>query len=117
MLREFWFQIFLALAGVAMGIVAGLSMAHKEKGGQQLLGAAILSYIWGDPVRGPFYGLRHLQASDKFYFHAGGKIEFPLSELSSGIDFSRIIHIGNNMPINLKVRRTCGGVAGIMMGP
>lgn len=31
MLREFWFQIFLALAGVAMGIVAGLSDGTQRK--------------------------------------------------------------------------------------
>jgi hypothetical protein len=66
---------------------------------------AILSYIWGNPVKGPFAGLTHPKASDEFRFHAGITSILSLHDLSRGIDFSKIMHIPNN-PIELTVSRT-----------
>jgi hypothetical protein len=55
---------------------------------------AILSYIGGDPVRGPFAYLVHPHAKDTFTFHAGVQSTFPMKQLSDGYDFSRVISFG-----------------------
>ncbi len=110
MLREFWFPLFLTLAGTVPGIAGNYAegTARKVWWTVALLiwTAAGLSYIWGDPVRGPFYGLRSPTASDQFRLHAGGTFIFPIRDLSTGIDFSRAIQMGNSNPITLMVSRT-----------
>lgn len=109
MLRDFWFQIFLFVASIMFGFVANYSEGNIRRIYLSLAvifsALACLSYIWGDPVRGPFAGLTHPNAPNEFRFHAGATAKFPIKELSRGIDFSRIINMPNN-PINLKVSRT-----------
>jgi hypothetical protein len=67
--------------------------------------AAILSYIWGDPVRGPFANLIHLKSPERFDFQAGVTCGFPIKKLAEGIDFSQCISIPGE-PIKLWVRKT-----------
>ncbi len=67
---------------------------------------AALSYVWGDPVRGPFYRLLHPKSSDTFHIHAGVSTGFRISELSKGIEFhKRGVSLPGD-PIELWVRRT-----------
>lgn len=110
MLREFWFPIFLTLAGTVLGVAGTISEGTPRKVWLTIAGAvwfaAYLSYIWGDPVRGPFYGLTHPIIKERFNLHAGITVGFPIHELSTGIDFSRAITLGDSSPINLKVTRT-----------
>lgn len=110
MLREFWFPILLTLAGTALGIAGGYSEGIPRKVWLTIAGViwfvAFLTYLWGDPVRGPFHGLTNPTASDRFNLHAGGTAIFPINELSTGVDFSRAIRFGNSSPISLRVSRT-----------
>lgn len=111
MLREFWFPIFLALAGTVPGIVGSYADGITRKWWWTVTAAmwflAAVSYIWGDPVRGPFYTLIEPKAPDTFYFHAGINAGFPVKDLSEGIDFGRVISTGQKPPpIELRVSRT-----------
>src|SRR5260370_27040029 len=65
--------------------------------------AGALSYIWGDPVRGPFANLAHPKAPENFTFQAGVACTYPLRRLSEGLDFS---HCMKGLPIQLWVQRT-----------
>ena len=108
-LREYWFQVLLAMAGIMVGFVGSNSDAMARKiwltMGALFFFLATVSYIWGDPVRGPFYGLTSPHASDEFNLHAGMKARFTIRNLSTGIDLGRAIKFGNN-PISLTVKRT-----------
>jgi hypothetical protein len=110
MLREFWFQILIALAGIVLGIAGTYTDDPTRRWwwtlGAALLFAAVLSYIWGDPVRGPFYSLLKPQARDTFRIHAGVTAGFPIRDLSNGVDFSRVINIDGKAPFGLRVTRT-----------
>lgn len=69
---------------------------------------AWLSYVWGDPVRGPFAKMVHPHASEYFELHAGITLPFPINQLSKGIDLSDQFKIPGD-PIQLYVRRTWWG--------
>lgn len=57
-LRDFWFPILLALFGLAGGFLADQSEGNGRRFWLSVMGVLLLvswfSYIWGDPVRGPF---------------------------------------------------------------
>lgn len=109
MLREFWFPVLLSIAGIASGLWGAYSEGNERRMLLSFMALiwflAFLSYIWGDPVRGPFAGITHPKASDKFRFHAGATAAFNLKDLSNGIDFSKVIKMPND-PIELRVSRT-----------
>jgi len=109
MLRDFWFQFLLFCTGILVSI-AGIFV----EGNQRRLvfslailftAAALLSYVWGDPVRGPFAKLIHPGSRDTFWLHAGIAAGFPVQQLKDGVDFSRAINLPGQ-PIELKIRRT-----------
>jgi hypothetical protein len=83
--KRLWFSVWLALIFIA-----------------------VLSYIWGDPVRGPFARMIHPHAEDTFAIHAGGVTVLPIKMLSRGIDFSSAIKM-KPQPIQLFVKRTWWG--------
>lgn len=110
-LREFWFPIMLTLVGMAFG---GIAMATSENGRRVMWSftalcwfLAILTWIWGDPVRGPFAKLVHPHSKDDFSIHSGAIMHFPIRELAEGIDFAKLISFtqGTN-PVRLKIRKT-----------
>lgn len=108
MLREFWFPVTLTIVGL---IPAGLAIAGDGNVRRLWLTAmalvwftAWLSYVWGDPVRGPFSMMTHPGSSETFAIYAGGKVSFPVKELSSGIDFTHAIKIPGE-PIHLFIQR------------
>lgn len=108
-LRDFWFQILLAAAGFVSSLAAGYAEGNLRRVWWSvaiiLWAAAPLSYIWGDPVRGPFARLLHPKSSDTFWLHAGVAVGFPVRQLKDGIDFSRAISLPGK-PIELWIRRT-----------
>ena len=110
MFREYLVQIRLAGSSVMAGIAAEYTDVVPKKIGwtiaATLLFFATLSYIWGDPVRGPFYGMVNIHAKNQFNFHAGVTRVFPIHDLINGIDFSQHIVIGDSKPISLKVSNT-----------
>lgn len=63
-----------------------------------------LSYLWGDPVRGPFAKLIHPRSGETFWLHAGVAVGFPIRQLKDGVDFSRAISLPGQ-PIELWIRR------------
>ncbi len=108
MLKELWFPATLAIVGL---IPAGLAMAGDGNARRLWFTAmglvwlvAWLSYVWGDPVRGPFFKMTHPASSDTFAIYAGGKANFPVKQLSSGIDLTHAIRIPGE-PIHLSVQR------------
>jgi hypothetical protein len=109
LLRDFWFQILLALVGVVISL-AGLNMVANGRKALFSLGAfvfflAVLSFIWGDPVRGPFSGLLRPSSKSEFEFHAGATCVFPIKQLSEGIEFGQCIDIPGN-PVRLRIQKT-----------
>lgn len=109
MLRDFWFQFLLAASGICTGL-AGLYFQENSRRvllslTVLLIAAAALSYIWGDPVRGPFAKLVHPGSRDTFWLHAGIATGFPVRQLKDGVDFSKVINLPGK-PIELKIRRT-----------
>jgi hypothetical protein len=67
--------------------------------------AGVLSFVWGDPVRGPFAFLTHPHTPHEFVLNAGVGCPFSVTEFKDGIDFSRCIHVGGE-PISLWVKKT-----------
>jgi hypothetical protein len=63
---------------------------------------AIVSYFFGDAVRGPFANLTHPR--ETFEFVAGVTCVYPLAQLKNGIDFSRCISVPGQ-PIELWVQK------------
>jgi hypothetical protein len=109
MLREFWFPTLLALAGIAVSLLSFATEGYARRIvltlAVILCSAAILSYIWGDPVRGPFYKMFRPKATDTFRMHAGATAGFPVPQLAGGIDFSRVIDVPGR-PIELWLKKT-----------
>jgi hypothetical protein len=52
---------------------------------------AIVSYFFGDAVRGPFANLTHPRDRETFEFVAGGTCLYPFAQFKDGIDFSDCI--------------------------
>jgi hypothetical protein len=108
MLKEFWFPLLLAIGGIAAG---GWMAAGAEGNARRLwltlMGVTVLlawiSYIWGDPVRGPIYGATHPYAEKSFRFHVGTNVQtYPIRDLSRGINFNLV----PNAPLKLKISQT-----------
>jgi hypothetical protein len=109
-LREFWFPFLLAIVGVFPLFFAGSATGN----GRRLMltftvifmSLAVLSYIWGDPVRGPFANVVHPHDAKNFLFTVGAiSCGFPVSQLKDGIDFSRCAAIPGQ-PISIWVKNT-----------
>jgi hypothetical protein len=64
---------------------------------------AIVSYLFGDAVRGPFANLTHPR--ETFEFVAGVTCVYPLTQLKNGVDFSPCISM-TGQPIELWVQKT-----------
>jgi hypothetical protein len=110
MLREFWFPLFLTLSGIAAGVVGGFMDSGNGRRVVWTFAAVfmflgVLSYIWGDPVRGPFAKLLDPKSSDTFSTHMGVTMIWPISNLKEGIDLSRMVRVPGN-PIVGTVSRT-----------
>lgn len=109
LLKDFWFPLLLALFGGTLsmlGIAAeGNARRHWLAMSIVFVAAAGLAAIYGDPVRGPFFGLTHPSAKDMFTIHAGAAVHLPVKELKDGIDFTKVFGISND-PIRLFVKRT-----------
>jgi hypothetical protein len=108
-LKDFWFPLFLAAFGGALSMVGlaveGSARRHWLAAAVVLWAGAALAAIYGDPVRGPFYGLTHPSAKDQFTIHAGITMRLPVKGLKDGIDFTKVFAISND-PIQLFVKRT-----------
>jgi hypothetical protein len=108
-MREFWFPIFLCVAGIVAGFV-GLALTANGRRVLYSLSAvlfflAVLSYIWGDPVTGPFANLIR-ETPKEFVFQGGAECHYPVRQLASGIDFSSCIKIDPGKPIEVWVSKT-----------
>jgi len=99
--------MLLAAAGAAVNIVGWYSDGTARRIAWSIAilsySLAALSWVWGDPVRGPFAKLIHPGAPDKFRVHAGGIHAFPVNDLKDGIDFSRVIYPPG--PLRLRISR------------
>jgi len=110
-LKEFWFPFLLFLAGIPL-VFVGLHMSGNGRRACFTISAflvfvAIVSYIWGDPVRGPFAYLTNPKNPEKFVFHAGVTCGYPVKRLKDGIDFTNCIKFGTGIqPIQLWVKKT-----------
>ena len=108
-MKEFWFPIFLFLAGVIAGFVGLAATANGRRVlysfSVLLCAAAILSYIWGDPVTGPFANLIK-ETPKEFVFQAGVTCHFPVRQLAEGIDFSNCLDIRPINPVEVWVSKT-----------
>jgi hypothetical protein len=108
-LREFWFPTLLAIVGIVPLFFAGSATGNGRRAMLTFTAffffLAVLSYIWGDPVRGPFANLFHPSNTQNFTFKAGLTCVYPISQLKDGIDFSRCISV-SGQPIELWVRKT-----------
>ena len=109
MLRNFWFPVLLTLAGAVSGYLGTALEGNQRRvwwtTAIGLWALTALSFVWGDPVRGPFAKLRRPGSEDQFSFHAGITTTFPIQRLKKGIDFSQVIGMPNR-PIELWMRKT-----------
>lgn len=106
-LRDFWFPIALTASGFVPAFIASNATDNARRVWWSLAAAlwfvAVLAYIWGDPVRGPFARLAHPRAREKFFLHAGGTHAFPIADLRDGIEFSRVIR--PEPPLSMRISR------------
>jgi len=94
-LKDFWFPLLLALCGVPTLFLSNSASGTARRVmltvTMAFLFAAILAYIWGDPVRGPFAFIVHPKSPEHFSLQAGIQCNYPVKQLSAGIDFSSCI--------------------------
>ena len=107
-LRDFWFPWSLACAGLASAMLGNYAAGNGRRVMLTLTGlfflAAWLSYVWGDPVRGPFANLTNPHNPENFTFVAGTNSRiYGVSQLKDGLDFSRFINVKS---INIWVKKT-----------
>jgi hypothetical protein len=111
-LREFWFPILLAIVGILPLFVAGSATGNGRRAMLTLAAlfffAAILSFIWGDAVRGPFANMLRPHDAREFTLRAGVNCVYPVSRLSEGIDFSHCASFGppGREPFEVWIRKT-----------
>jgi hypothetical protein len=107
--RDFWVPFLFVIVGLIPALFAGSATGNARKAMLTwtafFLFLAVLFYIWGDPVRGPFASLRRPHDATTFALRAGMACTFPVSELKDGIDLSRCIAI-EGRPIELWIRKT-----------
>jgi hypothetical protein len=108
-LRDFWFPLLLAIIGIIPLFFAGSAAGNGRRAMLTvtvvLLFLAALSYIWGDPARGPFAYITNPRRSQYFVLQAGVGCRFPVSALKDGIDFSQCIRF-TSQPLQLWIRKT-----------
>ena len=97
-LRDYWFPILLTLLGSAVGTAAAMTEGSARRIwlglSATLVYLATMSFIFGDPVRGPFYGAIHPSKGAQFKIYAGVTGVYDIKRLAHGIDFSQLV----NMP-------------------
>jgi hypothetical protein len=109
-LRDFWFPFLLFAAGIPF-VFVGLSMTDNGRracftASAFLIFLAVLSFIWGDPVRGPFAKLTHPSDVKQFAVVFGSNAEsYSLSDLKDGVDFYGV-KFGDVRPIDLWIKKT-----------
>lgn len=108
-LKDFWFPFLLFLAGIPL-VFVGLSMSGNGRRvcwtiSALLVFLAVLSFIWGDPVRGPFAYLTNPKNPEEFAFQAGITCHFPVKRLKDGISFSNCMGLPGP-PIQLWLKKT-----------
>jgi hypothetical protein len=108
-LKDFWFPILLPAVGVIPIFFSG---SDSGNGRRVMLTIsvcvfflAILTYIWGDPVRGPFAFVLRPSDSSQFTVSAGIRAVMPVSRLKDGIDLSNVVFV-QGQPIELWIRKT-----------
>src|SRR3984893_4251124 len=111
-LREFWFPLLLCLFGVPLALL-GLSQTDNGRRVCFSLSAllfclAVLTYIWGDPVRGPFANLVRPHDAKNLTISVGTNTAvIPVSRLSDWVDLSGFLVVQNWRPLEgLSVRKT-----------
>jgi hypothetical protein len=110
-LKDFWFPVLLFLASVPFVFVGMTANGHQRRVWWTVSAVfvlvAVLSFIWGDPVRGPFAYLTSSKNPEEFTFHAGFTCSFPVKRLKDGIDFTDCVRMGvGSQPIQLWIKRT-----------
>lgn len=110
-LRQFWFPLFLTTVGIGPLFFAGSATENTRKAmltfSAFFLFLAVLSYLWGDPVKEPSAFITHPGSPEKFVFYAGVPCVFSVKALADGIDFSKCLRFeGQAQPIELCVRKT-----------
>src|SRR5437667_27110 len=109
-LRDFWFPALLFLSAAALALAAMYGRIWRRF----MLAAAIIlaalgaiSFVVGDPVRGPFAHLIHPHAKDTITFHAGMSRIVATKQLSDGYDFSDVIKFeGFPQPLQLRIQKS-----------
>ncbi len=109
-LREFWFPLLLTGLSVFPGYAAMAAEGNAKRVWLSIIGVILLvawlSWVWGDPVRGPFQKMISPHSQDTFRLNAMGfKTYVPIARLSDGMDFSGMFRIPGN-PIKLRIRKT-----------
>ena len=101
--------MLLALGGVGATVAAMYSQGFARKLGWTVVvlcfALSALSYIWGDPVRGPFYGVLRPKAKDTFTVHAGADRLFSFKELAGGISLSEVVN-APPQPLEVWLKKT-----------
>ena len=110
-LKEFWFPFVLSLAGLIPAFIGVEVSGNGRRVAYTLTAffvfAAVLTFIWGDPVRGPFAYMTHPKNPEEFSFQGGITCTYPVKRLKDGIDFSRCMAFGpGSQPILLWVKKT-----------
>lgn len=110
MLKEFLFPLLLAAASTVPGVIALYSGDYARRWFWTLtlflLFLSALVFIWGDPVRGPFYRLANKQPANSFVVHGAANMKFSFRDLTRGLDITQQgFKIGGN-PVTIFVQRT-----------
>jgi hypothetical protein len=110
-LKEFWFPFGLFLAALIPAFIGNQMGGNGRRIWFTITAlvafGSVLSFIWGDPVRGPFAYLTHPKNPEEFTFQAGISCHFPVKRLKDGIDFSRCMMFApGSQPIHLWVKKT-----------
>ena len=107
--RDFWVPFLFVIVGLVPAFLAGSTTGNGRRAMLTLTAffmfLAVLFYIWGDPVRGPFASLRRPHDATTFVVQAGIACRFPVSQLKDGIDLSTCIYIPGKR-IELWIRKT-----------
>ena len=109
-LRDFWFPWSLACAGLASAMLGNYAAGNGRRVMLTLTGlfflAAWLSYVWGDPVRGPFANLTNPHNPENFTFVAGTNSRiYGVSQLKDGCELGDLI---DSMTGCVEVRQSAG---------
>jgi hypothetical protein len=111
-LKDFWFPVFLFLSASALALAAMYAGDNWRRimlsVAVLLFAVALLVFIWGDPVRGPFANMFRSHDAKEFTLKAGVNCVSPVADLARGIDFSHCASFGppGREPFEVWIRKT-----------